>query len=316
MQIITSAQDRSVTELRNKYLTAKDDSVRQNACLELTNYYNEVNRDSALFYIEQRLEIAKKNKYKILEAYVLTNKAYQKTQIGKYAESFRCIMDALKIVQDSGNLEINHWRISQFPAPGNERWLIMSGALHQIGLLMRETENVDKEIEFFKKALSFAKKVNHIDRQMVSNMNLGSAYARKGMLDSAFYYGLQSDSIASLPDYKGIFKGRNLANIGDVYFRKGAYREAKNFYIRGLDLSAQKNNLFNVAVTKHKLIQLFLKVGESDSALYYAKDILNLVQEIRNGTNFQLNLGYAYEDIFLAYQQKNNRDSTYKYLQE
>ncbi len=53
------AQQPTIADLREQYRMAKTDSARQNACLDLTTYYNEVNRDSALYFIEERLLIAK-----------------------------------------------------------------------------------------------------------------------------------------------------------------------------------------------------------------------------------------------------------------
>lgn len=314
MRVLAFAQQQNIDVLRQNYYAAKSDSIKQSACLDLIVYFNEVNRDSALFYIEQRHKIAKRIGYKLLEASVLSAKAYQKTQIGEYAEALKCIMQCLEITQDSGNHEINLWRISPFPSPGNERFVILSAAFHQMGLLMRETENLEKEIEYFKKALHLASEIKYVDRQMVSSMNVGSAYLRKGLLDSALYYGLKSDSIAQLPTFKGFFRGRNLANLGDVYFKMNDFQQAKSYYLKGLEWSVKLNNQFNVAVIKHKLIILLLREKKTDSALYYAKDNLTLIQLLKNGANFQLNLSNAYEDIYLAYQQKNMRDSAYKYL--
>jgi len=306
----------NIAGLKEAYLISKDDSTRQNALLNLVNYYNEIDRDSAMFYNEQRLVIAKKSGYKLLEAAVLNSKGYQKTQKGEYAEALKCFMESLKITQDSNNLEVNHWIIiSPTNIPGKERSQIMSSCMHQLGILMRETENPAKEIEYFQKALVLAKQINSIDRQMISNSNLGSAYLRKGLLDSALYHTQKADSFALLPEYKGIFRGRNIASMGDIYFKRGDYHQAKVLYLKGLDLSIKYNNKFNVAIAKHKLSQLYLKIKLNDSALIYAKDNLSLMYLLQqNVANFQLNLGTVYEDIFLAYNQKNQQDSAYKYL--
>jgi two-component system, NtrC family, sensor kinase len=306
----------NIAGLKEAYLVAKDDSTKQNALLNLVNHYNEIDRDSALYYNEQRLVIAKKSGYKLLEAAALNVKGYQKIQKGEYADALKWLLESLKITQDLNNLEVNHW-IIVFPTniPGKERFHIMSSCMHQFGILMRETENLPKEIEYFKKALLLARQVNSLDRQMISNSNLGSAYLRKGIFDSALYHTQQADSIALLPEYKGIYGGRNIASMGDIYFKRGDYHQAKVLYLKGLDLSKSTNNLFNVAIAKHKLSKLYLKIKLNDSALIYAKDNLSLMYLVQqNFANFQLNLGTLYEDIFLAYKQKNQQDSAYKYL--
>jgi signal transduction histidine kinase len=306
----------NIAGLKEAYLMAKDDSARQNALINLEFYYSEVNRDSALYYNEQRLVIAKKSGYKLLEAAVLNVKGYQKIQKGEYAEALKCLQESLKITQDSNNLEVNHW-IIEFPThiPGKERFHVMGSCMHQFGVLMRETENLPKEIEYFKKAILIARQVNSIGRQMVSNSNLSSAYFRKDMLDSALYHAQQADSFSLLGGYKGIFRGRNFERMGDIYFKQGDYHQAKLLYLKGLEWSKNKNTLFYVAIAKHKLSQLYLKIKQNDSALFYAKDNLSLMYLVQqNFANFQLNLGTLYEDIFLAYKQNNQLDSAYKYL--
>jgi len=295
---------------------AKDDSTRQNAIHNLVNHYGEIDRDSALYFNEQRLVIAKKIGYKLLEAAALNVKGYQKIQKGEYAEALKCLQESLKITQDSNNLEVNHWIIVfPFHIPGKERFHVMSSCMNQFGILMRETDNLPKEFEYFKKALLLAKQINSIDRQMTSHLNLGSAFLRKGMPDSALYHAQQSDSCALLPEFKGAPGGRNKVLMGDVYFTQGDYRQAKILYLKGLDLSIKKNTKFAIAITKHKLSQLYLKIKQNDSALFYAKDNLSSMYLVQQSfANFQLNLGTLYEDIFLAYKQNNQQDSAYKYL--
>jgi two-component system, NtrC family, sensor kinase len=306
----------NIAELKEAYLMAKDDSTRQNALLNIVTYYSEIDRDSALYFNEQRLVIAKKIGYKLLEAAALNAKGYQKIQKGEYAEALKCLQESLKITQDSNNLEVNHWIIVfPFHIPGKARFHVMSSCMHQFGILMRETDNLPKELECFKKALLLARQVNSIDRQMISHSNLGSAFLRKGMPDSALYHAQQSDSCALLPGFKGIFGGRNKALMGDVYFKQGDYRQAKILYLKGLDLSIKTNNQFNIVIAKHKLSQLYLKIKQNDSALFYAKDNLSSMYLVKqNFANFQLNLGTLYEDIFFAYKQNNQQDSAYKYL--
>ena len=306
----------NIAGLRETYLMAKDDSTRQNVLLNIVTYYADIDRDSAHFYNEQRLVIAKKSGYKLLEAAVLGVKGYQKIQKGEYAEALKCLQESLKITQDSNNLEVNHWIIVfPFHIPGKERFHVMSSCMHQFGILMRDTDNLPKEIEYLKKALLLARQVNSIDRQMISNSNLGSSFLRKGMPDSALYHAQQSDSCALLPEFKGAPGGRNKVLMGDVYFTQGDYRQAKILYLKGLDLSIKSNNQFNIAIAKHKLSQLYFKIKQNDSALFYAKDNLSSMYLVKqNFANFQLNLGTLYEDIFFAYKQNNQQDSAYKYL--
>jgi signal transduction histidine kinase len=308
------AQQQDISTLRKAYLNATTDSTKQDACLELIIFYSEVNRDSALFYSEERLQFSKRSGNKLMEASALNTKGYQKIQIGKYAEGLKCLMESLSITKDTSIREINRWRISPYPAPVNERVLTISSTMHQLGILMRETENAPKAIEYFKRGLELSRSINSLDRQMISSMNVGTAYFKIGQIDSALVYSFMADSLARLPQFKGIFRGRNLSNMGDIYLKIGNTNEAKQLYWKGLELSESLHNQFNVVVTRHKLAQFYIQQKQVDSALFYAKSNLPLVEILRTGANFQLNLGNVYEDVYLAYKLKKDKDSAFKYL--
>ncbi|REG91070.1 hypothetical protein [Algoriphagus antarcticus] len=60
LPFIAKAQQSKLDSLRNILQTATTDSARHNASYNLYLYFIEANRDSALFYVEQRLTLAKK----------------------------------------------------------------------------------------------------------------------------------------------------------------------------------------------------------------------------------------------------------------
>jgi tetratricopeptide (TPR) repeat protein len=85
--------------LRNGYLHATSDSARYISGKYLYDYYEEGNKDSALYYAEQALMLARRHKQQLAEAYYLDNTAYQLIGMGKYAEALKLILKAFEITQ-------------------------------------------------------------------------------------------------------------------------------------------------------------------------------------------------------------------------
>ncbi|HQW43732.1 MAG TPA: ATP-binding protein, partial [Chitinophagaceae bacterium] len=211
------------------------------------------------------------------------------------------------------NKEEKGWRIAQFPVPGKDRFTILSVTHQVLGNLMNYTENPKQEIFHLKEGLRIAAQIHHIDRQMVPNMRLAEAYIKKNELDSAIYYAKESDFFAKDPRYRGLYKGLNLAFIGDIYFKKGDKQLAKKYYYEGLSFSIERNNQNSIAQINHKLFQFFLQENEKDSALSYALKNIGIIKSVSNETGGLLNAGMAYEDLYLAYKLNNRVDSAYKY---
>ena len=97
LPFVSRSQQSRPDSLRKILQNASTDIARHNACVDIYIYYWEVNRDSALFYAEKRLTIAKENNQKLAEAFALGSKGYQYSSIGRYSESFRCLLQALTI---------------------------------------------------------------------------------------------------------------------------------------------------------------------------------------------------------------------------
>ncbi len=312
LPFIAKAQQSVLDSLRNILRNATTDSVRHNTCVKLYFYYQEVNRDSALFYTEKRLALAKQNNYKLAEAAALIGIGYQYAQMGKYAASYQNFLLALHIAEDPNNEEKNGWRIAQIPVSGKDRLSILALTHHGLSVLMRDTENPKQEIYHLKEALRIARQNNYIDRQMLANMNMSIAYLKMNQLDSALYFAKEADIFSKNPKYRGIYRGINIANIGDIYLKKGDKKLAKKYYYEGLSLSNEKNNQSGIAQINHALVQFFLKENEKDSALSYVVKNIGIVKSIRT-ESVEMNIGIAYEDVYLAYKLNNQLDSAYKY---
>src|SRR5258706_14050329 len=76
---------------------ASNDSIRYRANTQAYNYFEERNRDSALYYEERCILLTRKNNKKLLEVSALDRKGYQLSGMGRYAEALPCFLEGFKI---------------------------------------------------------------------------------------------------------------------------------------------------------------------------------------------------------------------------
>ena len=306
------AQKSEADILRHVLNTATTDSARHNACADLYFHYFEVNRDSALFYVEKRLALAQKNNIKIAEAAALTSFGYQCNQMGRYSESFRNLLQSLKIAEDPKTEEVPGWKVAQYPLPDKNRLVILSIVHHVLGGLMINTGNPEQEIVQLKEGLRIAVQINHPDRQMVSNMNLATAYLRINQPDSALYFANAAQFISGNPLAQQ-YRGNNTLTLGNIYWAKGEQAKARKYYYEGLQIADSLKNQTDIASIIHRLVRVYLHDNNKDSALHYALKNLKVIESIGGFANQNTNIGTAYEDLYRAYKLFNQIDSAYKY---
>ena len=295
--------------------TAPNDSIRHEACRLLYNYYEESNRDSALYYAEQRLSLSKKNNKKIVEAFALGIKGYQLVYLGRFAEALESLLQAFKIAEDPKNDESDTWPLTGYPSPGKSRLLSLSLAHHMFSHLMAQTNNLEQHIFHCKEGRRIALEIDNKQRILVAAMVLGSTYVAIDKPDSALLFAKEAEQAAI---GSGITKweGYIYFVMGDVYLRKGNKTLAVQYYHKALQSSWENNNLNNVAGSCTRLLKYFRAEGQTDSVLFYAIQNLQTVKSVGAVTAAaaqEINIGTAYEHVYTGYQLKKQFDSAFKY---
>ncbi len=309
---IANSQQSKPASLRKVLQNATSDMARHNASYNLYFYFLEANRDSALFYAENRLALARKNKIALAEATALVSKAYQYNAIGRYSDAFRNLTTALQIVEDPKTVDVEGWNVTQYPIPGVNKQIVLSTIHHVLGGVMRNAGNYEQVIIQVKQALQIATKINHPDRQMTGNMNLGEAYLRMGQLDSALYYAKAAQVFSRNPLAQG-YIGNNLLTIGDIFLQRGDIVAAKKTFYEGLSAAYKQNNQADVANLIHKLFRIYLIEDNKDSVMSYGLKNLQIIKSVVGVGYREISIGVGYEDLSLAYQLNKKYDSAYKY---
>jgi two-component system, NtrC family, sensor kinase len=304
------AQQHLPDSIRTALKNAANDSTRYRANLQASSYFEEINRDSALYYNERTLSLSQKNNKKLLIARSLASKAYQLTATGRYAEALNNLLDALTLAQDPRNAS-SSWLITPESTPEKSRLLILALVHHMFGVLMDRTQNTQQLIYHFKEAKRIAEEIKNPQRIMLADMNLGYAYSSFNT-DSAMMFESEAKAIAIKTGQKK-YLGYILGTFGDIALKKGDKTKAKQFYYEGVQSAIEQNNISNLLRNYINLTNFYLAENDKDSSLYFAIKTQETLKIVGPNTSQHVNWGIAYGNLYSSYKLRKQMDSALKY---
>jgi two-component system NtrC family sensor kinase len=311
MPVLAHAQqhlpDSTIKALKN----ATNDSLRYRANVQAYLYCEEINRDSALYYVGKTLLLTRKNNRMLLVAWSLASKSYQLTTIGRYAEALKCLLQAFEIAQDPQN-DNNSWFLNQRVTPEKNRLLTLALVHHMFGVLMYRTQNTEQTIFHFKEAKRIAQEINNPARVMLADMNLGKVYISLNKIDSALVFENEAKDITLKIGSKK-YLGHIFSCFGDIALKQGNKTKAKQFYYEGVNAATEQNNIADLNWNYLKLTNFYLAEKEKDSSLYFAEKMFATLKSIGPNTNQQVNIGVAYDNLYKSYKLTKQLDSAFKY---
>ncbi|WP_027001771.1 tetratricopeptide repeat-containing sensor histidine kinase [Hugenholtzia roseola] len=185
----------------------------------------------------------------------------------------------------------------------------MSGLVNA-GLIYRMQGKYEKTYESYLLALSLARTAGHLSGETVVLNNLGATYQSQGIYNKALQYYQQSLDI-SLKELKrkaqirhknaerdSLSVGSLYNNIGSIYFEKGFYDKAMQFYRKALEMRSD-DNLRMKSKILNNLAVIYEKEKQYKRALEYHQEALALreklgdLKEIAQSYN---NIGIIYKE--------------------
>ena len=207
---------------------APNDTLRMIIYGELGLYYMEIKRDSALYWFEQKLLLAKNLNLKLWEADSYDFAGYVLNSLGNYSKSLQYLLKGIEITEDP-ETEKGIWKLSEFYAR-NARSVRLSelGLLHHnMGYLYDQTGNFRQAIIEYFESLKIADEINDEVLLSLNYVTLGGTYLKMNSLDSAIIYEKKAlDYFNQSSDTKT--NGLCLLVFGQAYLLKGNKILAKN----------------------------------------------------------------------------------------
>ncbi|MCB0283653.1 MAG: SpoIIE family protein phosphatase [Calditrichaeota bacterium] len=303
--------EKDASDFRVALKKENNDSLKMYYSRQLGLYYQEIQRDSALYYFRQQLQLAKQLNQKLWEAEALSRLGYILSLTGDYASSLASLLNAKQMAVDK-EIEQNIWRASAFAADKNFhtcRLIVLEGIINHLGILYFFTGYFNEGLSHYFEAKKIAISIN--DKALLSSihLNIGEIYLNLGNLDSALIYENKALKFLNQSEWRK-YSGYNLYLIGNIYFQKGDYDSAQFNYKESIRTSLEQQSYGLLGYPYISLANLYLKKENQDSSLSYALKGLSVLKSTKSADA----IPPAYEVLSDIYKMKNEIDSAFFYL--
>ena len=250
--------------------------------------------DSSITYSQKAISLARQIQYKQGEAYAMSRYGWSMWASGNYDKAIEAALKSLNLFKDLENYE-------EYANVYGELAVFYRDA-GDFGQSLKYGKLIENSYDLWYNA--------HKIHVVVPYVTIASAYLGTGQIDSASIYIKKQFDLekSSNGDY---VSGYTYDVFGDVETRKKNYQKALSYYDSVLyGINVYKNNL-DVLFTYYLKAQLYLKMGNMDSSIRYAKSIVNKPE-------FSLVQRAVLEALTVLaedYRLIKNNDSTLKYLQ-
>jgi two-component system NtrC family sensor kinase len=289
-----------------------NDTAKMLAYRELALYFLDINSDSALFFIEKDLPLAKELKLKLWEADAYDLTGIITSNLGNYAKSLRSFNTALQIAENSAS-EKNIWSMSKFTdshSPEFARLSMLATIQSDFAALFESTENYDKQLKTIRDCIKTINRINDNTLFSQAYRTLGGICLRNNQLDSALVLYKKALAYAMQAGYNK-YHNSCYNSIGNIYLKKALPQLALENYLIALRSGIEQNNYAGTGRTYVALANYYNKIGKNDSALYYAK----LGLATNQATGHIAYLIMSYNSLATIYKSQKQTDSAFMYLQ-
>src|SRR5687767_14547146 len=178
LPILAIAQQNTLDVLKRQLANAQNDSGRYEIYGKLSDFYIERKIDSALFFVDQCLIVARNNNKKLNEASSLNGKGLCLRHMGRYSEALQCFLGAFELAQDADSEKefwpLADWMFAPDKTARSSRLMVLGNLHMQMANLFIRTGNNDLCIYHFAEA-------DRIGKETQSHYFLYYLYATMGI---------------------------------------------------------------------------------------------------------------------------------------
>ncbi|MCK9279350.1 MAG: tetratricopeptide repeat-containing sensor histidine kinase [Melioribacteraceae bacterium] len=253
-------------------------------------YGNIGNLDSAYYYYQIALDVAKGNK-------VYSEIAYSLNNIGDYYYKNALYSTALEKMMEAYNIfeEINDKKG-------------MAYVLNDIGEIYRNQKDYEKALDYFDRSAKIRSDRNDTRGLAKSLINIASVYVEQKLEEKALMTFYKAIDLSEKSDY---LKGKSwaLAGISDVFYAQGKREKALEYLFKALELDTKIQNKYGEISSYNMIGKIYIE----SNLLVQAEEYLNKAEyESRNtGHLDQLLISYEYQTKLAV--GKNNYKLAYDY---
>jgi two-component system, NtrC family, sensor kinase len=298
--------------LRAVFNHTGNDSIRMYVCRELGLYYQEINRDSSLYFYQKQLLLAQKLNFKIWEGESLNRIGYITILLGNFSGALKSLLQAKDIAADK-NTGDNIWGISLFSRdknPDKARLTLSASVEAHRGILYFFAGDLERSLAHYFESRNIAARLHDKALFSIVDMNIGEIYLHQFKLDSA----LMSERMAlQYSEESGYIKYRGfiLYLTGRIYEKQNNIAQAKKYYHESIESSLSQQSFDFLGMSYISLSGLLKKEGSIDSSLWMGQQGLKTYQGLKD----QYGLSEVYKLLAAIYKSRHKTDSAF-YFQE
>lgn len=331
---VFAQENAKVDSLKRVIISNKADSLKSNALNELSVIYRGLGDfDSANYFSNRSLLIAKKSNYKFGEAKSLYYLGVVMYMRGNYVHALDTLTTAADMFQSIGNKKeyssvltvIGGLKNTMGDLPGALECQLQSlkikeeigdsanlaAAYNNIGTVYLSTNEFEKALLNFQRALELNLKFKHVDKTPDNYYNIANVLSELGqdslalvyvnksihLADSlqqvdgqSYYYGLLAGIMAKKGDNVGATEyylkaiaisekmddlrliGSHSQHLGVLYEKMGDRKKAEFYLLHGLDLADSIEDIENIISAHYSLSNLYAEMGDYQKALLHFKE--------------------------------------------
>jgi two-component system, NtrC family, sensor kinase len=292
--------------LKRSVQTEKNDTLKLAAYRSLGFYYQDIKRDSGLYFHEQQLALSKKLNRKLWQADAYSQAAYVLTGSGNVMKAYEYFSEAMKLAGDEKN-ESDNWRPWTFSNSKNSheaRITILGMNYQMMGNLWNSLGELEKYKAFLQEALKLGESVNNGKVMYVSSRGLAFEMSP----DSALLFLQKSMETGAKAGYNRV--GFSYLGMARKYGLKGMLDSAIIYVHKAVPRFWLDKELIGLPIAYNGLSDIFFGQNNRDSSIFYAKKTIETVLLV--GTP-DINLVNAYKRLSTMYNLNNDKDDAYKY---
>jgi two-component system, NtrC family, sensor kinase len=239
-----------VDRLKQELVRARQDTTRVMIMVDLCKYYRLSDPDSALYYGQQALTLAKDIKFPKGEMLALTWQSSVMMTIGNLPKSLKMGLKALQIAEEN--------QLQEHTDP----------TLNAIGGIYRTLSDWPKALTYYKQQMIVGAKPSDKTGLAYAELAIGGVFTEMNQWDSSIYY-----LNKSLEHFNSLdrFEPSVFANLGDLEMKSGNTSLALDYYRKSLKLSIQNDEPTRTSSTYNDISKLYKRIDQRDSSIYYAK---------------------------------------------
>ena len=288
-----------IDSLKKALAIEKQDTSRVFTMCRLASIYHQINIDSAFYYSQRALALARQIKYPKGEAEALDQLAYTFYLSGNPAKAAETFLSCLKIAEK------------------NNVPLRKASSLFILGIIFREDLNdTTKALNYIYKAKALFNAIHQNKFSVASTIEkkyaaalftaceyrIASIYTDLNQLDSAQYYLQLAYQHVNQFDFENYVRPRVLDNLGLFYKAKGENENALYYLKQGLAQTYNNEDFGISSVLNYHIAKIYQQENKLDSAIYFAQ---NGLTDAQKGNLFKNQIAagailsdlYKYKDI-------------------